>query len=285
MSRRRMIDPDFWSDGRVKHLTPIERLFFLGLISHADDEGRIQANPAFLRSIIFPYDDFTLEQITEMRTHVVESNPNLQLYQNSGEEYLCFKKWSRYQKPSHPQPSKLPKPPEKPELQESVQEVKQESVQESVQSQTGIIPSQVRLGKVSIGEPTVPATAVASADKPKKEKPHQKEAGAFLSLVEKHEAVPLLNRGKLIHLVRTKLFKDLRSTPEKLLEFYLWLKKNDKFFEGKAPPQVIGAMPDRYPSWLDGKLKPSQGRARDGPIQVARPAPTTEELKKSWKGK
>ncbi len=148
MPRRRMIDPDFWSDGRVKHLTPTERLFFLGLISHADDEGRIQGNPTFLRSVIFPYDNFTLKQITKMRSHVLETNPNIKLYENSGEEYLYFEKWARYQKPSHPQPSKLPKPPERSELQE----LGRESIRESHQPQTGTIPSQVSLGQVRLGQ-------------------------------------------------------------------------------------------------------------------------------------
>ena len=160
MPRRRMLDPDFWSDGRIKKLPPIERLFFLGLISHADDEGRIQANPAFLRSVIFPYDDFTLEQINEMRTHILESNPNAKLYENSGEEYLYFKKWSRYQKPSHPQPSKLPKPPEQPELQELVLE----PVKEQDQPQTRIIPSQVRLGQSSLGKVSIGKVSAVQED-------------------------------------------------------------------------------------------------------------------------
>jgi hypothetical protein len=155
-----MIDPDFWSDGRIKHLNPIERLFFLGLISHADDEGRIQANPAFLRSVIFPYDDFTLEQINSMRSHILETNPNVKLYENSGEEYLYFKKWERYQKPSHPQPSKLPKPPEEPKLQELVLE----PVKETDQPKTGIIPSQVRSGQVRSGQGSVGKGSVVQAD-------------------------------------------------------------------------------------------------------------------------
>jgi len=109
--------------------------------------------------------------------------------------------------------------------------------------------------------PTVSADQESADQTPKttKVKSHQKESGAFLSLVEKHEKVPLLSREKLIHLVRTKLFKDVRSTPEKLFECYIWLKENDFFCCNKAPPQVIGAMPDRYPSWLEGKLEPNVG--------------------------
>lgn len=157
MPRRRMIDPDFWNDGRVKRLSPTERLLFIGMLSHADDEGRLLADPAFLRSKIFPYDDFTLEDIKSMRDHILKTNANLQLYQNAGEDYLYFRKWSRYQKPSHPQPSKLPKPSE---LQEPAQEQERESVQEQIQErvqeqdhpQAGTIPSQVRSGQSSLGK-------------------------------------------------------------------------------------------------------------------------------------
>ena len=149
MPRRRMIDPDFWNDSRVKRLSPTERLLFIGMVSYADDDGRLLADPAFLRSKIFPYDDFSLDDITSMRDHIVATNPNVQLYQHEGEEYLYFRKWPRYQKPAHPQPSKLPQPPE---LQESVQEEIQELIQEQDQPQTGIIPSQVRSGQSSLGK-------------------------------------------------------------------------------------------------------------------------------------
>lgn len=140
-----MIGPDFWTDSRIKKLSPVERLFFLGLVSHADDEGRISADPAYLRSIIFPYDDYNLDEIKAMRNTIVESNPNVHLYTNSEEEYLYFQKWTRYQKPSHPQASKLPSPPK---LQESLPE----PVPEEVPPVSGTIPSQVRSGESSLGK-------------------------------------------------------------------------------------------------------------------------------------
>ena len=136
MSRRRMIDPGFWSDGKVKKLSITERLLFLGLISHADDEGRLQASPAFLRSIIFPYDDYTLEQISEMLTHITQLNLNVQLYTVEDEDYISFARWARYQKPSHPQPSRFPKPP----------------FTESIRSENGLKPSQSRSGQSSLGK-------------------------------------------------------------------------------------------------------------------------------------
>ena len=52
MARRRMIDPEFWIDSRNKKLNYQERLFVIGMINHADDEGRLLADPALLRSKI-----------------------------------------------------------------------------------------------------------------------------------------------------------------------------------------------------------------------------------------
>jgi len=114
MARQRFIYPDFWSDEDIAELTPTERLFFIGCFSNADDEGRLLGNPPFLRSTIFPYDDFTLEQIVEMRDHVLRKCRNLMLYEYRGREYLAFLKWRDYQHPRYPKPSKLPPPPDNP---------------------------------------------------------------------------------------------------------------------------------------------------------------------------
>lgn len=50
------------------------------------------------------------------------------------------------------------------------------------------------------------------------------------------------------------------TTPEKLLAFYRWLR-TEPFFRNKAPPQIITGMPDRYPSWIEGRL--GEKRLRD----------------------
>lgn len=111
MPRRRMIDPDFWTDSKLAKASRDERLLFIGLFSNADDEGRIMASPAYLKSIIFPYDDdITTKQVQEMRDHIVQINPNVILYENAGEEYIQLKRWSRHQKPRYPKPSKFPPP-------------------------------------------------------------------------------------------------------------------------------------------------------------------------------
>jgi len=111
MARQRFIDPGFWVDPTIGKLTPVERLFFIGCFSNADDEGRLLGAPAYLRSIIFPYDDISLDEVRTMRDRVVSACRNLVLYEVDGVEYLAFLKWTRYQKPKYPKPSKLPPPP------------------------------------------------------------------------------------------------------------------------------------------------------------------------------
>ena len=57
MARIRSIKPEFWDDEHIASL-PIEcRLFYIGCWTFADDQGVFNANPSFLKSRIFPYDD------------------------------------------------------------------------------------------------------------------------------------------------------------------------------------------------------------------------------------
>jgi len=121
MPRRRMLDPSFFDDRNVSKLTRDERLFLLGCIRNADDEGRLNAHSAYLKAEIFMYDDdIDLEHMKQIKDSTLRNMESwradnlwrLGLYQNGGEDYLYFPNWAAQQKPSHPTPSKLPVPPE-----------------------------------------------------------------------------------------------------------------------------------------------------------------------------
>lgn len=112
MPRQRFIHPDFWKDPTIGKLTPLERLFFIGCFSNADDEGRLPGDPSYLKAIIFPYDNFGQRKVKVIRDRVVSICRNLVLYQVDGQEYLAFRKWHEYQKPRYPKASKCPPPPE-----------------------------------------------------------------------------------------------------------------------------------------------------------------------------
>lgn len=55
MARIRTIKPEFWSDEKLAPLDPMTRLVFLGLISHADDAGRLIDSVRQLDGLIFPF--------------------------------------------------------------------------------------------------------------------------------------------------------------------------------------------------------------------------------------
>jgi hypothetical protein len=54
VARIRTIKPEFWGDEKLAPLSPITRLVFLGLISMADDRGRLTDNQKRIDAFIFP---------------------------------------------------------------------------------------------------------------------------------------------------------------------------------------------------------------------------------------
>jgi len=120
MPRRRMLDPSFTDDIEVAQLTRDERLFLVGCLRNADDEGRLSGHRVYLKSQIFMYDeDIDLERMWQIKESTLEKMKNwrgdniwlLLPYQNSVIEYLYFPNWFAFNKPSHPTPSKIPGPP------------------------------------------------------------------------------------------------------------------------------------------------------------------------------
>ena len=112
MSRKRFVDPEMWRDPAVAKMTRDERLMFVGIITVADDEGRLSASPAALQGALYPNDaDVSPRLVRKWRDGIVAKLPNVVLYAHDGVEFIAFKRWERYQKPSHPTQSKLPNPP------------------------------------------------------------------------------------------------------------------------------------------------------------------------------
>lgn len=111
MARKRFLTPDIWSDAFIVRLSPQERLLFIGMITLADDEGRLRAEPAYLKGEIFPKDDLTDDDVATLRDRLGRRKSSVYLYKVAGMSFILLPKWSRYQAPSHPSPSRLPPPP------------------------------------------------------------------------------------------------------------------------------------------------------------------------------
>lgn len=109
MPRIRTIKPEFWQDEKLAPLAPIDRLVFLGLISNADDAGRLVDSPRLLNGLIFPdTDDDCQESINTLCVL-----KRVQRYtSNSGQKLLQIVHWEIHQKVANPSKHCLPGPPE-----------------------------------------------------------------------------------------------------------------------------------------------------------------------------
>ena len=94
---KRMIHTNIWASGQVGKLSKEARLVFIGLITLADDDGRLKGNPAFLRSQIFPYDEEL--KTTEVKKWLEEivAQELVLCYEITGEDYLYHPNWKKYQ--------------------------------------------------------------------------------------------------------------------------------------------------------------------------------------------
>ncbi len=109
MARKRQIDPDIWTSEQVISLQVEARLLFIGMISQADDEGRLKGSPLSLKVSIFPADKYDLDKIKLWRDAVVKSTLAI-CYEKDGIEYLSLPNFNKYQYMTKRFPSKLPSP-------------------------------------------------------------------------------------------------------------------------------------------------------------------------------
>ena len=111
MARKRMIDPGFLIDWEITTWSPWERLFYIGLWIVADDEGFFIAESKQLKNQIFPADDkVSLKQIDVMKQTVAgknETKPKVVYTEKDGIKYGFLCNFTKYQKISHPTPSKI----------------------------------------------------------------------------------------------------------------------------------------------------------------------------------
>lgn len=107
--RIRTLKPEIWEDEAVGRLGAWERLLYIGLITMADDEGRLRALPSAIAGHVFPYDDLGPGKILKWLDAIGTANL-VQRYTHAGVDYVQIKGWSSHQKINRPTASKLPAP-------------------------------------------------------------------------------------------------------------------------------------------------------------------------------
>lgn len=107
--RIRTLKPECWQDEAIGKLGPWERLLWVGLITMADDEGRLRALPAAIAGHVFPYDDVPPAKIKKW-LEAIEAAGLVVLYDHDGVGYAAITGWRAHQKINRAQPSRLPEP-------------------------------------------------------------------------------------------------------------------------------------------------------------------------------
>ena len=107
---KRMIDSSVWRSENFASLPPMARLLMMGMITTADDQGRVLANPKFLRGDFFAYDDDVKTVDVQEWLTAIHTNETIILYTVDGKQYAQFANWWKYQSLQYAMPSKFPKP-------------------------------------------------------------------------------------------------------------------------------------------------------------------------------
>lgn len=109
MARKRMISPDFWADPKIAKLTIAERLLFVGLISNANDYGKLRGQPWIIKGHVFPADSITIKQVDRM-LEAIRRLGLIERYKINCEEYIKLCNWDKHQKLHHPAKDDHPNP-------------------------------------------------------------------------------------------------------------------------------------------------------------------------------
>jgi len=111
MARIRSLKPSFWTDERVIDCTRDARLLLLGMISHADDDGRLVGSGPALIGVVFPHDDVTVRQVERWRDELADVGL-ICVYAAGRGTYVSLPGWGKHQRIPKRYPSTLPTPPE-----------------------------------------------------------------------------------------------------------------------------------------------------------------------------
>jgi len=110
MGKKRLLDSKIRKSQSFAELTYRQRDLWQGIITMADDQGRLPGAPAFIRSIVWPYDDITLKEVSE-DLHAISDSGYITIYEADGGRYIQIVKWWCYQNLQWASPSDHPAPP------------------------------------------------------------------------------------------------------------------------------------------------------------------------------
>ena len=111
MARIRTIKPSFWVSDDIGAIDWFARLVFIGLITQADDDGRLSAGASKVRVLLFPWDDPTEAQpLVEGALGTLSEQGLIVRYMAGGKERIALPTWDDHQKIAKRTASRIPAP-------------------------------------------------------------------------------------------------------------------------------------------------------------------------------
>jgi len=95
-NQRRMLYSKIWTSEQFSKLSDRAKLLYIGMLTLADDDGRLIANPAYLRGQVFTYNDISISDVLIIRNEI-EKTDLISVYIIKESEYIEHPNWGKYQ--------------------------------------------------------------------------------------------------------------------------------------------------------------------------------------------
>lgn len=105
--RIRSLKPEIFRDEKVQRLPIQARLLYIGLITHADDHGRLDGEPVAVRSLVFPHDDLPTKTIVKWLEEITGKGL-IYRYAADGFSWIEIRGWHKHQRVDKPSESRIP---------------------------------------------------------------------------------------------------------------------------------------------------------------------------------
>lgn len=112
MPRIRTLKPEHKQHRKIGLLTDRQYRLWVGMLTEADDHGRLVADASWLRAVVFPYQARLSAKMIASDLAELEAAGLIRLYRVGDTPYAVFDSWRDHQYVPKAQPSKLPSPPD-----------------------------------------------------------------------------------------------------------------------------------------------------------------------------
>lgn len=106
--KTRLLHPSFFTDEKVRQLSPNAKVLLLGLWLRADDYGRAIYLPKLIEGEVFPTEQV---DVFALLGEVIQMGM-IRTYEVQGQQYYQVPSWEKWQNPKYRAKSPIPEPPE-----------------------------------------------------------------------------------------------------------------------------------------------------------------------------